>query len=195
MRDKFQTKENFYIILDYYDDNLNNFVEEKSKFEKKIFPPNLIKKIFEQLNLVFKELKNNNFYHNRIFPNNILIKYSNEEKTNFDSCLTDYGLKRNDEECDLDKTTYGTNNFWIDGLEYKYKKKSSLLSIGITIYYLYFGFSQIKKEFPKMIKGNFKIEEDKKLEDLLKNLLKENPDEILTWEEYFNHPFFKQYEY
>ncbi len=88
----------------------------------------------------------------------------------------------------------GTYEFWIPGLENIYKNKSSLLSIGITIYFLYFG-QHFNFDFDEILKGNFKIEEDKKLEDLLKNLLKENQDEILTWEEYFNHPFFKQYEY
>ena len=38
-------------------------------------------------------------------------------------------------------------------------------------------------------------DEDKQFEDLLIKLLKENPDERITWKEYFNHPFFKQYEY
>ena len=39
------------------------------------------------------------------------------------------------------------------------------------------------------------IYEDKALEDLLKKLLKVNPNERITWEEYFDYPFFKQYEY
>ena len=80
-------------------------------------------------------------------------------------------------------------------MEERYGDKSSLLSIGIIMYFLYFDYSSIYKEFPKMLKGNFKIEEDFLLKNLLKNLLKENPEEILTWEQYFNHPFFQQYEY
>ena len=36
---------------------------------------------------------------------------------------------------------------------------------------------------------------NKQFEELLIKLLKENPDERITWKEYFEHPFFKQYEY
>ena len=32
---------------------------------------------------------------------------------------------------------------------------------------------------------------DKKLDDLIIKLLKYNPDERITWNEYFDHPFFK----
>ena len=190
IRDKFQSKKNFYIILDYYDDNLRKF-----RYYSEKFPPNLIKKIFKQLNLVFKELLIYDVIHKGLFPNNILIKYSNEERTNFDSCLTDYGLNRKDEDFEeLLKTKVGTYDFWIPGLEKIYKNKSSLLSIGITIYFLYFG-DYFNFKFGEILGDNFKIKEDRKLEDLIKNLLKANPDEIITWEEYFNHPFFKQYEY
>ena len=74
-----------------------------------------------------------------------------------------------------------------------YKNNCDLFSIGITIYLLYFG------DYPYDNKGKinwkFKIKKDNQLEDLLKRLLKENPNERITWEEYFEHPFFKQYEY
>ena len=37
--------------------------------------------------------------------------------------------------------------------------------------------------------------QDEKLKDLINKCLKVNPDERISWEEYFEHPFFKQYEY
>ena len=51
--DHFKTKEKFYIIEDYYDDDLSNYQEQEKKL-----PPNLIKKIFMNLDLTFKELIN-----------------------------------------------------------------------------------------------------------------------------------------
>ncbi len=39
------------------------------------------------------------------------------------------------------------------------------------------------------------IEEDLQLDDLIRKLLEVNPDKRITWNEYFEHPFFKQYEY
>jgi serine/threonine protein kinase len=41
----------------------------------------------------------------------------------------------------------------------------------------------------------FTIEEDKDLNDLVKKLLKKNPNERISWKEYFEHQFFKKYEY
>ena len=34
--------------------------------------------------------------------------------------------------------------------------------------------------------------DNQELNDLMKNLLKINPNERLSWEEYFNHKFFKE---
>ena len=42
---------------------------------------------------------------------------------------------------------------------------------------------------------NLKIEEDRELEDLLIKLLNNDSYKRISWEEYFDHPFFKQYEY
>ena len=65
----------------------------------------------------------------------------------------------------------------------------------MTIYFLYFGKLAYSNILQKKINFEFQIEEDRQLEDLLKKLLKENPKERMNWQEYFNHPFFRQYEY
>ena len=195
-KDFFETQNDFNIVLSYFDDNLFKFLIRIQKL-----PPNLIKKIFKQLNQAFKELLNNHIIHNDLNPENILIKYNNEDKTNFDSFLTDYGVsEENDKEFSL-KTHFGTLNFMapeiINGD--KYKNNCDLYSIGIIIYFLYFGRLPNKLTSINNIKKNNDflpiIKEDKELEDLLKKLLKERPDERISWEDYFNHPFFKQYEY
>jgi hypothetical protein len=174
-RECFQTKDKFYLIEDYYDDDLLKY----RKREKKL-PPNLIKKIFSQLNYAFKELKNLGIIYKEVKPENILIKYSNIKKTNFDSFLSVYGLYYDSDE---------TN----DENDLKLMETNSLYSIGNTIYYLHEGefYENIK---PSIFNFDITIKEDKQLEDLLKKLLKENKDKIISWEEYFVHPFFDQYE-
>ena len=82
----------------------------------------------------------------------------------------------------------------------KYRNGCDLYSIGATIYYLYFGKYPFKENIlisldRKKFDVNVKILEDKNLEDLINKLLKKNGKERITWEEYFEHPFFKQYEY
>ena len=93
----------------------------------------------------------------------------------------------------------GTHGFMAPEIEewIPYKNNCDLFSIGITIYNLYFGKLPYNYDdfIERKLNHNFEIEEDRKLEDLIKKLIKENPDERITWENYFNHPFFKQYEY
>ena len=198
-KDYFETKNDFYLVLSYYDDNLENFFQ----MHKKKLSPNLIKKIFKQLNLILEELLINHIVQREMNPENILIKYWNEEKTIFDCTLSYYVI------CD----EYGEDNLismhtvvgrreYIDPIilfNLKLKNNKLLFSIGILLYYLYFGkYSFEEKNMSKNLLSfnvNFSIEEDKELEDLIKKILKENPNERITWEEYFAHPFFKQYEY
>ena len=196
--DHFETKDYYYIIQNFYDDNLNNYL-----LKKKRLPPNLINKIFKQLNFTFKELLDNNIVHRYINPSNILIKYTNEEKTNFNSILSDYTYSKElDNSFDLMNSFSGTVIFMapeiLDGK--KYRNGCDLYSIGATIYYLYFGKYPFKENIlisldRKKFDVNVKILEDKNLEDLINKLLKKNEKERITWEEYFEHPFFKQYEY
>ena len=156
--------------------------------------PNLIKKIFMQLNLTFKELIEQNIIHNNICPRNIYIKYTNRKKTNFDSILTGYGYYTDySKKCENSfKEFLGTPLFQApEVLAGNIRKNSDLFSIGVTIYYLYFG----KFHFPSDPLEYIKIEEDRQLEDLLKKLLIRDPDKRINWEEYFAHPFFRQYLY
>jgi len=197
-KDHFETKDYYYIIQNFYDDNLNNYL-----LKKKRLPPNLINKIFKQLNFTFKELLDNNIVHRYINPSNILIKYSNEEKTNFNSILSDYTYSKElDNSFDLMLSFAGTVVCMAPEILYgnKYSNGCDLYCIGATIYCLYFGKYPFNENIlisldRKKFDVNVKILEDKNLEDLINRLLKKNDKERITWEEYFEHPFFKQYEY
>jgi serine/threonine protein kinase len=39
--------------------------------------------------------------------------------------------------------------------------------------------------------NHFKKTNDENLNALIRDLLKPNPEERITWDQYFNHPFFK----
>ena len=193
IKDFFTVKEITYIVEEYYDGSLRDHLSHK-------LPPNLIKKIFMQLNLTFKELLEQNIIHNNIWPGNIYIKYTNRKKTNFDSILKGYGYATyyNNKKYYF-KEFMGTPYYQAPEVLMGYTRKNSdLFSIGVTIYFLYFNEFPYDKHYhlsKKKINMNFQIEEDRQLEDLLKKLLKENPDERINWEEYFAHPFFRQYYY
>ena len=78
-----------------------------------------------------------------------------------------------------------------------------MYSIGLTIYYLYFGklpYSQFSlNEYNNLLENpqniNVTISTDKNLEDLINKILKKDVKDRINWYEYFSHPFFKQYNY
>ena len=156
----------------------------------------MIKKIFKQLNLAFKELLKIHIVHRNIKPDNILIKYLDEDKINFDIFLGGFAksLKYNDKEDIENKILFGTPAYIAPEilLNKKYHNNCDLFSIGMTLFVLYWKNIDYLNIYHNGIK---KIEEDLQLDDLIRKLLKVNPNERITWSEYFEHPFFNQYEY
>ena len=148
-----------YIIMELCDYNLNQIISEKKLNVKEI------KEILEQLNNVFKIMKDNAIIHRDIKPENILIKKLDNNKYLYK--LTDYGLSKQLTESHNALTVAGTidyiapeikNNLNID------KSKVDLWSIGILIYKLYFGNTNIIQK----TNNNY-------LDDLIKRLLIKNP--------------------
>ena len=199
-KESFESQNYYYIIQNVYDDNLEHFMKKYKRI-----PTNLIQKIFKQLNLTFQDLLNN-FVFIIVRPSNILIKYCNPEKTNFDSFLSDYWIaseayqKKQEEE---QKKLNAMQCNMMFGQQFFDNFDSYLYSIGLTMYYLYFGtlpftsyslseFNELLS-YPKDVKVT--IKEDKQLENLINRLLRINANERINWQEYFVHPFFQQYKY
>jgi len=195
--DYFDTDKYFIIIMEICDNTLfYELCKTKSGFNIE-----QLKDILLQLNNAFKKMHENHIANRYIKLNNILVKYLNLEKTKFKVLLSDYGIS--------DHLSSMLQNYDIyDGtLLYKapeilededYNDKCDIWSLGITIYYLH------TKDLP--YKGRFKakiLKEIKKLglsildkihnenlKDLLSKMLKVDPDERISWNDYFQHPFF-----
>ena len=137
--------------------------------------------------------------HRDLKPSNILISLDR-----LDKCLiklSDYGSSK---FINLSNTITNTINGTpltmapeiLNGDNYNFK--SDIWSLGIIIYFM------LNKEYPyngknevlllKDINSNkkLKLSNDDKLNDLLKKMLKININERISWDEYFNHPFFNQ---
>ena len=77
-----------------------------------------------------------------------------------------------------------------------YDKKSDLWSIGVMMYQLYYREVPFEgnneNDILQKIKSNkpFKQPEDSNLRDIINKLLLLNPQNRISWEEYFNHLFF-----
>ena len=190
------TDDNDYIlILEFCDTDLQKLLKEKGKFSS-----SEIRTLMEGLNKPFKYMHNNGILHRDIKPENILIKFVDSSKTNYIPKIGDYGISR---ELDNGKATtiLGSPRYMSPEIligEDEYTDKSDLFSLGTMIYELYFNsfpfifpFSQTKKEIKKNYTAKKKEDcEDKLLDDLLNKLLKFEPDERISWEDYFLHPFF-----
>ena len=197
----FNNKENFVIIMELCDKNLLQLLNKKFEEEKKGFNSEEIYKIMKQLNNTFKIMKENNIIHRDLKLENILIKYYDKEKKNYIIKLSDYGCSKRlislTKNC---KTNIGTVVYMapeiLKGKEYNYK--CDLWSIGIIIYRLIFGKSPYSGENKNVLINNIdklgnkiiKIE-NKELNDLIKRLLEKESLKRINWDEYLNHPFFK----
>ena len=82
-------KDNFYdninkgycIVMELCDEDLRIII---NKYKPNGLPLNIINKIFIQLNDVLKEMRAKNYIHLNLKPENILIKYTDTNKNNFD---------------------------------------------------------------------------------------------------------------
>ena len=186
-----ETEDSFYIITDIWDSNLENFIStEKTslKFDE-------IKYIFIRLNIVFKRMVENNIIHGNLKLSNILIK---KIKNKMIPILSDY-IKKDilDEELNIiQSTTQFSAPEILEGNNYD--NKVDLWSIGVILYKLYFneypfnGETQVAIFNDIMSKKKLKkSDENIYFNDLIKRLLIIDPNNRITWEEYFNHKFWE----
>ena len=189
--DYFDTDKYFIIIMELCDNNLfYELCNTQSGFNVE-----QVKDILLQLNNVFKKMHENHISHRDIKVHNILVKYLNKQKTKFKVLLSDYGVSNQLSSMTQNYTTHAGSP--IKGEDYN--DKCDIWSLGITIYYLH------TKDLPYKGKCEAKILKDIKtlslsvldrinnqnLKDLLSKMLKIDPNERISWDDYFKHPFFK----
>ena len=192
-------------LIDYYEDNKSDyyyFVFEKMEGDlqqlldtkyKNGMPLEMIKKIFSQLNSALKLMKNFEISHRDLKPANILYSYIGEN--DFIIKLADFGIST-DLKTTQSATIIGTPIYMAPEIEKgKYNDKCDLYSLGIILYQLKTGkniFGNTLEEFYiNRIKNKLTKTGDELLDDLIKNIVVYEPEQRISWNEYFNHPFFK----
>ena len=184
--DNFEDDYFYYVVYEYYDETLEDFIKVYRK-KNYTMPVNFIHKILTQLNVCFKKMVKFKRFHKDIKPGNIFIIYINDEKDNFDIRLGGFILSVDEEGSNHSSCSVGNDNFKAPESYNEGKHdKCDLWSVGVLIYYLYF-LKPLKDPF------NFKKPADKDLRDLIEKLIVYNPLKRMNWEEYFSHPFFKKY--
>ena len=153
-----------------------------------------IKEIFNKLNSGLREMYNNDIIHGDLNLKNILVKY--KEDDSIIPKITNYGKKIifNEKLGLMHSETYYSAPELLCGE--KYNNKIDLWSIGIILYRLFFGefpykgktqvaiYNQIINQVPIKKRGKNDL-----LDDLIMKLLQINPNQRLSWEEYFSHEF------
>ena len=196
----FYNEKKIFIVMELCDDNLNNILKKKEGG----FSIEEIREIILQLNKTFKIMNENNIIHRDLKLENILVKYINKEKTKYIVKLADYGISRNINNLTTNKlTNIGTTCIMAPEIlkNEKYNDKCDLWSLGVIIYLLFFKNYPVHGQTEMALLNNIKLFEKKPLntnnellDDLLSKLLKSDPKKRITWEQYFNHPFFKTIE-
>ena len=190
----YNTNENLIIIMELCDESLQSLLNKR----KNGFNAEEIRDLLNQLNNTFKIMKDNKIIHRDLKLDNILIKNVGNNKV---FKLTDYGISKqlsNASKC----YTHGIGTLLTMAPEVlneeDYNYKCDLWSLGVVIYQLFFKEYPYKKNTSiallKIIENDghrfLRKSGDSKLDNLIRNLLKKDPNERYTWEQYFNDEFF-----
>ena len=190
----FETDNHLNIIMELCDKDLLCYLYER----KTSFTIDEIRETFLQLNNAFRKMRYNNVLHRDLKLGNVLIKFTDEEKTHFIPKLSDYGFSKELSIYNTRTTHLGTPATMAPEImmNLPYDEKSDLWSVGVMMYQLYYkeipydGMTEI--EILNKIRSNskYKQPEDKNFRDLINKIFVMNPQNRISWNEYFNHPFF-----
>ena len=175
----------FYIIEELCDENIQSLINRHEEG----LDDNTIKQILLQLNEVFHIMKNLDIIHRDLKLQNILIKYHPKFKDLFVIKLSDFGINREFTQKIIGDQHYLSPEI-LDAESNEEKlvfKKSDLWSLGVIIYYMRFKKMPISKFYAGIIPEN---SNNIYFDDLVHKLLKIDQNERISWEEYFNHPYF-----
>jgi len=192
---EFATQNNYNIIMELCDTDLLCYLYERSN----PFSIEEIKDTFLQLNNAFRKMSYHKILHRDLKLGNILITFTDETKKKFIPKLSDYGFSKELNYANYANCTHlGTPATMAPEimLDLPYNEKSDLWSVGVMMYQLYFKEvpyeGNTEAEILSKIKLNIPLKqpEDMNFRDLLNRLLTVDSDKRLSWEEYFDHPFF-----
>lgn len=167
------------------DEDLYDFLEKNGPLSDL-----MIKNILIQLNKAILAMSSNNIIHRDLKPENILIKYNSSNMNEFTIKLADFGASREYNKKSF-STQIGTQGYAgpeLFGNSNYDPGKFDLWAIGVIIYQLKFNDMPILQFYSNNIPNKF---ENVELDDLMKKLIVVDQNKRISWEDYFNHDFFK----
>ncbi|XP_031780777.1 serine/threonine-protein kinase ULK3 [Nasonia vitripennis] len=193
MRDFFWDEGHIYIVMEYCDGgDLSNFIKRKHKLAEHV-----CRKFLQQLALALRYLRNHNVCHMDLKPQNLLLI----KRPALVLKVGDFGFAQYLSSSETKFSIRGSPLYMAPEilLRHKYDARVDLWSVGVIMYECLFGKAPYSSNsFPELaekIKDMRPIELPKgchisgECKDLLLRLLKHNPDERLTFDEFFAHDF------
>ena len=186
------------IVMELCDENLGSMLIRKNNN----FTFTEIKDILNQLNNSFKIMHENKIAHRDLKLENILVKYKKENnKNDFIVKLAGYEEAKEFTNSPFEPEVVGTPSYMAPEIlmEESYDLKCDLWSLGVILYILYFGehpYPNAKSDFALINHINnygqkyFRKSNDEDFDNLISRLLIKDHKERISWEEYFDHPFF-----
>ncbi len=184
---------NVYLVMEYCDyGNLSSFLKGKPLKEK------YVKNFMKQIASSTKYLLSYNIIHRDIKPQNIMMIDKETIK------LTDFGFAKifNSDEDKMAQTICGSPIYMAPEIIKcnNYSIKTDLWSIGIILYEMSIGkppykarthIELIHKIDTEPIYVPMALFTSNECRQLIYKLLQKNPDKRITWDEFFNHKWFK----
>ena len=191
-----ETENNYNIVMELCDTDLLCYLNKSPA----PFTVDEVRETFSQLNNVFKIMQDNNIIHRDLKLGNILLKYTDESQKKFIPKLSDYGFSKDLNNSNYTATHLGTPATMAPEIMMNkpYNEKSDLWSVGAMMYQLHFkeipypGFTE--QQILRKIQNNVQRKQpsDPQFRDLLNKIFVMDPIKRISWEDYFNHPFFKE---
>ena len=186
-----ETESIIYLIQEYSQGKeLSHYIQNHSKIDEKE-----ICKFFQQIISGIEYIHKMGIVHRDLKPENILLTRANDIK------IIDFGLSNTYSEGQLLKTSCGSPYYappeMLQGKPYK-GLYSDIYSCGIILYYMLskklpFNEKNNTELYKKIIEGKFNMPKNisKDAQDLLKKIIKVNPEERIKIADIKNHPWFQ----
>ncbi|KAK4345677.1 hypothetical protein RND71_035853 [Anisodus tanguticus] len=199
LHDMIEEPGKIYIVLEYCrGGDLSMYIQRRQGR----IPEATAKHFMQQLASGLKILRENNLIHRDLKPQNLLLSATDDNST---LKIADFGFARSLQPRVLAETLCGSPLYMAPEIMQlqKYDAKADLWSVGAILFQLVTGKTpftgnnqiQLLQNIVKSTKLQFPLDA-KNLNphcvDLCQKLLRRNPVERLTFEEFFNHPFLAQ---
>ncbi|XP_053405951.1 serine/threonine-protein kinase ULK3-like isoform X1 [Mercenaria mercenaria] len=182
-----------YLIMEYCSGgDLSRFIRSK-----RMLPEHIVRKFLRHIVSAMKFLRDNSVAHMDLKPQNILCSSSSDPVLK----IADFGFAKHLYQDDTLHALRGSPLYMAPEIicRGKYDARVDLWSIGVILYECLFGrapyasksFKELEEKIwdSKPVELPYGVEVSDECRDLLLSLLKRRPDDRISFEQFFEHPF------